>query len=616
MLKQTIISLLAGMLMLAGCSEDERKIRIGTKNFGESRILAQMMAAIIEEQGLPVEGVVEYENTPAILEALKRGDIDAYPEYNGTGLVMLGQSPLTDGDESMARVKAVFEPLGISWRKRVGFANNYGLAMLPDRAGELGVSTMSDLVPRSGEVSLGIEDDFDDRPLDGLNPMVQRYGFEFSAVEDVPLNDRGQLYDMLLDGEMDVIEVYTTDGQIADYGLVLLEDDLGFFPVYQLAPIVLTSALSEFQGLGGALDALGGKIDAAEMQSLNRKVDLEGRSPRAVARDALARLGLIDAGAVEAEDPLLIAASPLLAESSHAGDALRSARRAYQGREVIIDASHTSLMEVSDGNARMALVGAESFFDLSGPAPVRSGDYESLASVGTNMIHLVTSSGDGGVGSISEAASLVTGPEGSSSHRLGLILKDALGLDAGLTPTDATTAAELLAALGGGAVAVIAAPVGLDPLEDAFEEGGLKLLPIEDWEAGGNLVKYPFLRETRIPAGAYGLQFLPVETLASQVVLAGPAPGSADEAIGEQGPGATAAPSLKPVPTSTVRLLAAGISDGELIDPVLPMAAAFAPTLPEPPAPMNPSTDVSILNVVLVLIFIWLFWLYARRQYR
>ncbi len=617
MLRTTFISILAGVFLLAGCSEEESTIRIGSKSFGESRILAHMMAAVATEQGLPVDGVVEYESTPAILEALKRGDIDAYPEYNGTGLVMLGQSPMADGDAAMTRVKEVFEPLGISWRERVGFANNYGLAMLPDRTDELGLTSMTDLVARSSEVTLGIEDDFDDRPLDGLNPMVQRYGFEFASVEQVPLDDRGRLYDLLLDGKVDVIEVYTTDGQIADYGLTLLEDDLTFFPVYELAPIVRMSSLSKFPELGAALDALGGKFSDAEMQALNRKVDLEGRAPDAVARDALARLGLIASGAVEAEDPLLIATSPMLTESEHVGTSLRAVRRAFVGREVAVEATTTPLDAVANGNARLAMVGAESFFDISGPAPRRLNQFESVAAVGTNVLHLVAKTDADAPKSLADAAALLVGPEGSSTHRLGRILKDALDLSAEVIATDAANATDLIAAIEDtGQVALISAPLGIDAVEDAFDGAGLKLLPVTGWTDGGNLVKYPFLRQTRIPGGTYGLQFTAIETLSSQVVLAGPAPAAAASTIGEQGPGATAAPSLKPVPTSTVQALAGGVSDGGIIDPVLPIAAAFAPALPEPPAAMNPSADVSLLNILLVLMFVWIFWLYTRRDVR
>ena len=321
---------------LAGCGEDQRAVKFGAKNFGESRILAHMMAALAEQQGLQVHGVIDYPSTQAIMEALKRGDIDAYPDYNGTGLVMLGQNPIADGDAATARVKELYEPLGMSWRKRFGFANNYGLAMRPERAAELSIGSVTELVSRAGSLSIGIEDDFEKRPLDGFQPMTSRYGLSFGAVEVVPLSDRVTLYDQLLDGDIDVAEVYTTDGQIADYGLVILRDDLEFFPVYQAAPLARAASLSTHDGLGAVLDTLGGKIDAETMQDLNRKVEIEGRSPAAVARDALARLNLIDSGAVIADDPLLIAASPLVSEGEAATTALRAARNAFRGRDVQI----------------------------------------------------------------------------------------------------------------------------------------------------------------------------------------------------------------------------------------------------------------------------------------
>ncbi|MFN3211462.1 MAG: hypothetical protein ACE369_21205, partial [Roseovarius sp.] len=298
------------------------------------------------------------------------------------------------------------------------------------------------------------------------------------------------------------------------------------------------------------------------------------------------------------------------------GTALRTTRRAYVGREVTILPVGQPLQAISDGTARLAMVGAESFFDLSGPTPTRLDRYESLAVIGTNAVHIVASTDDDAPGALQDATTLLSGPEGSPSHRIATILKDALGLEAEISPIDAAGPSDLIDDLPAGTIAVIAAPAGENRLEDAFEAGGLKLLPITGWEDGGNLVKYPFLRRTRVPGGTYALQFTPVETLSSQVVLAGPSAASSEDAVGEQGPGATAAPSLKPVPDSTVKALAGAVSGGDLIDPVLPVAAAFAPVLPEPPAAMNPAPDVSILNLALTIMFVWLGWLFVRRETR
>src|SRR3546814_20724963 len=102
------------------------------------------------------------------LEALKRGDIDIDPDYNGTGLVMIGQNPLADGDAATARVQELYAPLGLTWLPRLGFANNYGLAMRADRARELDVDSIPDLVAQAGHLTLGIEADFQIGPIAGV----------------------------------------------------------------------------------------------------------------------------------------------------------------------------------------------------------------------------------------------------------------------------------------------------------------------------------------------------------------------------------------------------------------------------------------------------------------
>lgn len=615
MKKRFYLSLMALLLaLLAGCGGESASIKIGAKNFGESRILAHMAAALAQEQGLPVAGVVDYPDTPTIIEALKRGDIDAYPDYNGTGLVMLGQNPMTDGDAALARVRELYEPLGISWRPRLGFANNYGLIMRPERAAELGISSLSELVNASPELTLGVEDDFQNRPLDGLVPMNQRYGFDFANTEVVPLAERGSLYNRLLDGELDVVEGYLTDGQIADYGLMVLEDDLGFFPVYEASFVARAASLSEFSNFGAALDALADRIDAASMQEMNLRVDIEGRSPEAVARDFLAREGLIEAGAVTTDDPLLIAASPQVSQGAAANDALRAARSAFQGREVQIDPDATPLEQVANGEARLAMVSAEAFFDISTPAPTRDERFEAVATVGQNLLHLITTS-DRAV-NLQNLSSIASGAEGSSSHKVASLLIEGLELDATVQPMEAGGAAALVQAVvdGDADTALVFAPEGDSALVAAFAEHNLRLLAVEGWHEGANLVRFPFLREARIPARVYPGQFLPVDTLSAQLVLAGPAPNERD-VVGDLGPSSIAV-GLSPISPAAVNALGAAITGTPLVDPTLKQAAALAPELPEPPAPMNPAPDVSLLSFAVVSLVVWLVWLLGRPEYR
>ncbi len=613
MLKKTFLALLALPMLLAGCEDADDKLVFGAKNFSESRILAEMMAALAEEQGLPVAGVVDYPDTPTVLAAIKAGDIDAYPDYNGTGLVMLGQNPVADGDEAMKRVKTLFEPLGLTWLERFGFANNYGLALRSDRAQELDVTQISDLTTRAPRMTVAIEADFQARPLDGFGPMIGRYGFAFGTVEVVPLDERAKLFDLAISGEADVIEVYTTDGQIPEYNMTVLADDLGFFPVYEAAPVVRADSLSRYPELGPALSALGGKIDSALMQELNGRVDIEGKSPRAIARDALARLGLISAGAVEAQDPLIVSSEAGLADATEAPAVLRAVQRAFTGRDVQFEESAAPLAAVGAGEARLALVGADAFYDMTRPTPDRIPGYEAVAAVGQNLLHVVAARD--GIGSLAEAKTVATGAAGSSSARITGILVEGLGLSASISPVEGGIAGAVAAVRDGAADAtVILAPAGHPALAEAMGVGRIVLLPVEGWSEGANLVRFPFLREARIAARTYRGQPEAVETLRTQIVLAGPAPRSGD-AIGDQGPAAVVS-EAQPISGGAVATLNAALALPEQIDPAVPISAALAPKLPQPAAAINPAPDISILSLVLVVFFVWLAWLYLRPEYR
>lgn len=616
MLNPIRVFLIAVGLLLAGCSEDDNTVKIGSKNFGESNILSHMIAILAKNQGLQVEGPVEYANTQAVLEALKRGDVDVYPDYNGTGLVMLGQNPISDGDKATERVKALYEPLGMTWLPRFGFANNYGIVMREARAKELGVSTLSELVAQAGSLRLGIEDDFQSRPLDGLTPMLARYGMSFGSIDVVKLDDRAQLYDKLLDGQIDVAEVYTTDGQIAEYGLKILTDDLQFFPVYEAAALARADSLAKHQTLGSAIAALGGKIDAAKMQSLNGKVDIEGRSAASVARAALLELGLIQGGSVTTDDPLAVSSSASIAASDLSTTALRAVRRAFTGREVKVTTEGNPLAKVASGDARLALVGADAFFDLSGTVPTRDDRFEAVAVVGQNVVHLIGKSGLKSVDgpNLKDIKTIATGPENSDTARLASVVVNGLGLDAKLAHAESSSPQAVIETLTSGKAdaALVVAPLGNRAIGRMIDGVLFGVLPLDAWKEGANLVRFPFLREVRIPANTYRVQRDPVEALGVQVVLAGMAPVVGD-AVGDQGPSAVST-TISPIPATTIKTITGAIPGTLRVDPTLKQAAALAPELPKPPAAINPAADVSVLNVCIVLMFIWLMWLYGRSE--
>lgn len=611
-MKKPLAAAFLSMLCLAlvACGDGRGTITVGAKNFGESNVLAHMFAILMREKGVPVEGPVEYPTTQSVLEALKRGDVDIYPDYNGTGLLMIGQNPIADGDAATKRVEELYAPLGLRWLPRLGFANNYGLAMRAGRAEELGIASISELAARAGNLTFGIEDDFQRRPLDGLQPLTARYGMAFGALDVVPLDERSTLYDKLLDGTVDVAEVYTTDGQIADYGMVVLEDDLSFFPAYEAAPLARTDSLERHPAVRDAVQVLAGKIDAETMRALNSRVDVDGRSPETVARVALAEMGLVEGGAITDEEPLVITTTPLLAETGFGNAALRAARKAFEGREITISSSADPLAPVGSGEARMALVAADAFFDLSGEQPVRNERFEAVAAIGQTVVHLLSRS------AVEDINVIVVGPPGTASYRLGPVLAAGLGLEAEMAAAESESDEAMLAALeeSDAEAALVVAPIGLDVISGLVDGAGLSLRPLGGWKEQANLVRYPFLREVRIPAQTYPRQYEAVDTLGEQVVLAGPAPDPTDM-VGDQGPGAVAT-SVSPLPDPAVTALVDAIPGTTLIDPTLKQAAALAPPEPKLPAAINPAADVSLLNLAIVLLMLWLGWLYIRPEHR
>lgn len=601
-----LIAFLA-FLGLASCEEAADALKIGGKDFSESTILSEMMAALAEDAGIAVVRRTQLGSTLVNLESLKRGEIDVYPEYNGTGLVMLGQPAMTDGDAAMDRVRSLYQPLGLVWGERFGFANNYGLAMRRGRAEELGVSAISDLVDRAAGLAIGIEENFQSRPLDGFGPMTARYGMDFGSVEIVSADDRPSLYDKLLDGSADVVEVFTTDGQIADLGLVLLDDDLEFFPVYEAAPLIRSDALLRFPELQSALNALAGKLDAATMQKLNSQVDQDALPPREVARAALAELGLIDAGeSLEISEPLTVAHSPLIGADAETGVALRAVREAFPGRRVLLKPAADPLAMVGVGEAPMAFVAAVEFADVAEDGALSARSFEGLGVVGQAYVHLV---GLGDTRRFADVATIATGPVGSASHRAGQIISAATdGITLSPAPDDDITALPNEAD-----AALVLAPLGSPIVQGLVGEG--RLLSIEGWEEGNNLVRFPQLRRARIPARSYEGQFGVVETLSSQLVLAGPVAIDTD-AVGPQGPGASLPTDVAALASTTVLALNVALASDTGIDPAIQSAPALAPMLPAPPAAVNPSLSISLLTALVFALFGWLIWLYARPEWR
>lgn len=290
-----VIIIAAGLL--AGCASktsennDEDAIRIVHKNFTEQRLVGQLFSVYLESKGFKTT-VSELGGTMLCFNALKGGDADLYAEYTGSGYMgILGETEILSADATYDYVKNTFEnDYGITWLKPLGWNNTYILSVTSQTAQDLGLKTTSDLIPYSGTMVIGCTAEFANR-TDGYPGLVEAYpGLSFKKVMSM---DQGLTYEALKNGELDVNVSFSTDGRIAKFNLVNLEDDAGFFPPYHCVPILKQSFAKEHPDLVEALDAIENKWSDSDMQTYNLRVD-EGEDARDVATEMLKDAGLMD----------------------------------------------------------------------------------------------------------------------------------------------------------------------------------------------------------------------------------------------------------------------------------------------------------------------------------
>jgi osmoprotectant transport system permease protein len=285
---------------------------VASKPFSESFLLTEMFAQLLESRGIPVERRPGLGATEIAFTALRTGAIDVYAEYSGTGLLAILDEPLmTDARAVFDRVSTEFRSRwGIRWLPPLGFENTYAIAVRRATADSLDLRTLSDLGRVSVRMIAGFTPDFIGRP-DGLAGLRDAYGLEFRDVRSLL---QAVKYEALAEGRVDVIDGYSTDGFIARYDLVVLEDDRGFFPPYEAAALVNERIATGRPDVIAVLSELSGRLDDELMRSLNRRVEVDGQSIAAVATSALRELQLLDPNTAERADPLPALLRPNLGE--------------------------------------------------------------------------------------------------------------------------------------------------------------------------------------------------------------------------------------------------------------------------------------------------------------
>jgi osmoprotectant transport system permease protein len=294
------IGLAALLLTTLSGAPEPRPVIVASKPFGESYILAEMFAQLLEARGIRVDRRPGLGATEVAFRALTTGAIEVYPEYTGTGLlVLLHEAPRGSAREVYARVAAEFpRRFQARWLPPLGFENSYAIAMRKGSADSLGIRTLSDLARTAGRLRAGLTPDFIGR-ADGLPGLERAYGLRF---RDVRALLPAVKYQALAAGNVDVVDGYSTDGLIARYDLRVLADDKNFFPPYEAAALIGERLVRENPAAVAALAELSGRIDVARMRALNRRVEVDGASIPQVARDALRSLELVDAPAEVASD--------------------------------------------------------------------------------------------------------------------------------------------------------------------------------------------------------------------------------------------------------------------------------------------------------------------------
>lgn len=267
-----------------------RPVVIASKPFGESYLLAELFAQLLEARGFEVTRRPGLGATEIAFQALRTSEIDAYPEYTGTGLLaILGERPSSDPRKVFRQVATEFRRrFGARWLPPLGFQNTYAIAVRRETARRYRLATLSDLARVSRSLRAGLTPDFIGRP-DGLPGIQGAYGIRF---RDVRALLPAVKYQALAAGEVDVIDGYSTDGFIARYDLVILRDDLGFFPPYEAAALVSPRFVRDLPAGVAALTELSGLLTEDDMRRFNRRIEVDRVPVARVAAAALLSLGL------------------------------------------------------------------------------------------------------------------------------------------------------------------------------------------------------------------------------------------------------------------------------------------------------------------------------------
>jgi len=266
------------------------QVKVGSKNFTEQFVVAEIYAQALEAAGIKVERKINLGGTLIAHKALEEKQIDLYPEYTGTMLLaVLKAEPMTDRKAVYDKVKAEYAKMGLVVLNEAPLNNTYNMVVRPETAAQYKLETLSDLAKVSKDLKLGAGPEFRDRK-DGLPGLKEKYGIVFK--EDLQMAI-GLRYQALANKQIDVVNGYSTDGMISAMKLVRLKDDKGLWPPYYLVPVVRKDALDANPKIAEVLNNVSAMLNETNMAEMNYKVDGDKMEPRDVAHDFLKAKGVV-----------------------------------------------------------------------------------------------------------------------------------------------------------------------------------------------------------------------------------------------------------------------------------------------------------------------------------
>jgi len=308
-MKKAVVVMLCAVILftcVSACSGGSSKsggdsslqIIVGSKDFAEALIVGQLYLQLLEANGYSVVDKTNVSGSDVCQKALANGDFDVYPEYTGTIWFMVCGHDSVPSGGPQALYDLLVTELADAGVYRMGARtdvnNTYCFAMMRERAAELGIRSLSDLgaymTANPGTFSFAGDQEFAIRS-DGLLGMADFYGMDFGA--NVFHMEKGLCFQALDNGQVDVCMAEATDGRLSKYDMVLLDDDLFYFPTYNIIPFFRAGWADEHPEVVALLDTLRPYMTDSQLQALNAKVDADGEEPKDVAREFLMANGFI-----------------------------------------------------------------------------------------------------------------------------------------------------------------------------------------------------------------------------------------------------------------------------------------------------------------------------------